>query len=297
MSTYFSFRWAKRSGAFFGTLLIAFMAAGLSEPARADIRLVIANDFLASNELNDDLYTGTFAVDYTLGRYLLTGGENIFTDTQSGIRFDESYLTIGRAIPSFAGWQPRVEVGLVHIGCGLLGERAQNAIHRLIGDDEVHLDYVDGSRLYPSFRLSASRPLPFLRRYALALHADVASAIGFKDHAFATVSASIPVHRDVRIDLDVGARYSHSSFDALAPRIRDWGPTWEAGLTLRERVSFSWNYNHFGTGSQHFNVVYRIRWGRAKKPSHDGIERALAQSVAAQAPDEHPFFVNHRQAR
>ncbi len=294
MSTYFSIRWS-RASALFGTLLLAFMAA--VAPARADIRLVIANDFLASNELNDDLYTGTFAVDYTLGRYLLTGGENIFTDAQNGLRFDETYLHLGRAIQSVGGWQPRVELGLVHVGRGLLGERAQNAIHRLIGDDEVHLEYVDGSRLYPTVRLSASRPLPLLRRYALTLHADVASAVGFKDHAFATVSASLPVHPAVRIDLDLGARYSHASFDALEPRIREWGPTWEAGLTLRERISFSWNYNHFGTGSQHFNVVYRIRWGRAKKPNQDGIERALAQSATAQEPIDHPFFVDHRRTR
>jgi hypothetical protein len=99
----------------------------------------------------------------------------------------------------------------------------------------------------------------------------------------------------VRIDLDLGARYSHTSFAPLAPRIREWGATWAAGVTLHERVSLAWNYNHFGTGSQHFNVVYQVRWGRSKKPKRDGIEQALARAAAARAPIDHSLFANRQQ--
>ena len=237
----------------------------------ADVRVVFANDFLASNRLSDDLYTGAFIIDYPIGRYVLTGGENLFTDSDNNLRFDETFVHLGRSLAPRGSWLPRVEAGLVHVGRGLLGERAQNAFHRAIGDDEVSLDYVEGSRLHASIRVVAERALPVLRPTNFRFEADVAAAIGFKEHAMARVRAEVPITRALRVDLSLGARYSHTSFDALRPRLATWGPTWEAGLTIRDRISLGWNYNNFGTKSQHFNISYVAKLGR-KSRGQDNVE-------------------------
>lgn len=260
-------------GVFSGLLLV-------SAAASADVRIIFANDFLASNKLDDDLYTGAFIIDYPLGRFVLTGGENLFTDSENGLRFDETFLKVGRDLRPRGAWSPRFEVGAIHVGRGLLGEDVQNAIHRLIGDDEVFLDYVEGSRVYPTIRLLAERPLPLLRDFDLRFEADVAAAVGFKEHAIARLRAQMPISGSLRVDLAVGARYSRTSFDALKPRLETLGPTWEAGLTFRDRVAFGWDYNSFGTKSQHFNIVYIGKLGR-KSRTRDPVRAVFERQAAA----------------
>lgn len=274
MSFFSRFAWvgaasvSRRRRILVGILLLLVISVA---PATGDVRIVFANDFLASNELNDDLYTGALVIDYPVGRFMLTGGENLFTDSENNLRFDETFVHLGRSLAPRGVWLPRVELGVVHVGRGLLGENAQNAIHRVVGDDEVSFDYVEGNRVHATIRLVLERTIPRARFADLRFEADIAAAVGFKEHAIARLRASLPVTRGLRVDLSLGARYSHTSFDALRPRLETWGPTWEAALTIRDRVSMGWNYNRFGTKSQHFNIAYIAALG-SKSRAHERIE-------------------------
>ena len=142
--------------------ILILLIAVPAPPANAEeVRIVLANDFLTANNA-DDLYTGALALGFDLGRYCLHFGENIFTDRENEIRFDETYLAVERGLPDLGGWHASVELGVIHVGKGLLGQGTQNSLHRLIGDDEVDFPYVENDRLHPTLGLCFHRPLPDL---------------------------------------------------------------------------------------------------------------------------------------
>ena len=246
----------------FWILLVTLMVV---QPLQAsDIRLVLANDFLASNRLDDDLYTGALVIDFDSGKNRIQFGENIFTDRENGLRFDETWISLERPLRHRGLWRSWVEVGVVHVGEGLLGESVHNALHRLIGDEEVHLEYVDVDKFHPTFRLRFERDLLFVQRVDLVAAADLYGAADFKQHVAVTVKARYPRYYNATFFGELGARYSASQLEVLDRRIADFAPTWEAGVLLYEQVSLSWNYNHFGTKAQHFNVVYHLPWGKKR---------------------------------
>ena len=237
----------------------AFLLWIQAAPAPADnISLVLANDFLASNELDDDLYTAAFLIDIDQGHYRWQVGENLFTDKDNGLRFDETFLTVERSVFREGPWRVWGQAGVLHVGEGFLGENAQNSVHGLIGGEDVELDYIDEDSYHATARVKVDRDLPDWRRVDFSATAEVYGAFGFKTHASTALQARRPINRIVTLHGALGGRYSTTELDALDARTQRFGVTWEAGAVLYDKVSLAWSQNHFGTGSQHFNVVYHV---------------------------------------
>lgn len=242
-------------------LVLFILLNASTAPAGAEnVRISFANDFLTSNPLADELYTGALQLDFDLGSYRLTFGENMFTDSENDVRFDETYLAIERDLPDFGPWRSTVQAGVVHVGRGLLGESAQNSLHRLIGDNEVDIAYVDSNRYHPTLRLRFHRPLRNWHRTSLSVHGEMYEAFDFKRHAQSGVTFHWPGRSFASFTAGLGARYTDTNFEALERRISSLAPTWEAGLRFRNSMSLSWTYNEFGTRSQHFTLGYDVAW-------------------------------------
>ena len=248
--------WLATSLALLAFALVAFLSA---PPARATgLRVVFANDFLTTNHFDDELYTGALAMELDKGPYRFAFGENMFTDSENDIRFDETYLSVERGLPALGEWQSSLEVGLIHVGKGLLGQSAQNAFHSVIGNEEVDLPYVESNRVHPTVRWRVHRLLPTLQRYALTLHGEVYSAVEFKQHVAGGLWMRFPEVGFATFTAGAGGRYTSASLAALKPRIERFAPTLEAGVRFRNNISLSWTYNEFGTKAEHFNIVYDI---------------------------------------
>ena len=234
--------------------------------ARAvEVELTTANDFLTTNELDDDLYTFAFEMALNLGRYYLTLSENAFTDKTNEVRFDETYLAVGRTLPYLGRWRSYGEVGLLHVGEGIFGEDAQNAVHSLLGNKEVELPYVESRDVHPTVALHLERDLRDVGPFSSVAEVDVFSAIGFKSHASAAVRTSWQLARPVRLEAHAGARYSNTDFDVLKPWIASVGAVWGVGFDLFDRLALTWNYNEYGTKMQHFRIGYRLKTAGMKK--------------------------------
>lgn len=257
--------------AFLGIFLLALPASAQQPWASSggDIRFVLANDFLASNEKDDDLYTAALELEFPWNGYQIAFGENIFTDRENDLRFDETYLTLSRSLPGFGPWYSSVGVGVVHVGEGLLGERAQNAVHRLTGDHELSIPYVDSDRFHPTLGVRFERRLWLWSSVSASAWAELYHAFDFQGHTASGMAVDWPVKDWVSVRAGLGARASWAEFEALEPRIEDFGPTWKFGFLLWDKISLDWDYNNYGTKSQHFNIAYHI----SSKEPEDGRGR------------------------
>ncbi len=241
------------------TLLVAAVLLGTwARVAGAiEIRLATENDFL--NPAKDDLYTFSVAIEADHGPYRFSLRENAFTDRNAGTRFDETYLTLGRALPTWKGWNAFVEAGVVHVGHGLFGQDAQNAVHRLIGDEEVELQYY-GSSLHASLGLEAERHFGISRTLDLGPRVELYSAPGFQSHAVLGAQARWQPTAAIAVHLLAGGRLSDTSFAPLDPHVADLGPVGRIGVVWK-RLSLSWTYNDYGDEREHLSVGYRIPLG------------------------------------
>ncbi len=243
------------------------LALALAAPARAgQVRLTLANDFLTNNRLSDDLYTSSIDLRYTIGRYDLAFVEHAFTDSQNGLRFDESYLTVGRTLAPVAGWHPHVQVGVLRVGNGLFGERAQNAVHDLLGNQKVHLPYIDGTRLYPTVEVQVQREFHLRRTLSVVPKVEAESSVGFKQGA--ALSAQV-VWRPISafwFGAELGGRYTDTDFAPLQPWIARTGLTWEVSAGLPLNLVFAWSHNRYGTETQHVSLGYRFQLGEGRGP-------------------------------
>lgn len=82
-------------------IAVAILVCALAAPnlvGAAEIRLILDNDFLTTNPIDDDLYTSGIRLGYSFGRYDLGFVENAFTDSLNDLRFDETYLRVGRLL-------------------------------------------------------------------------------------------------------------------------------------------------------------------------------------------------------
>lgn len=245
-----------------GGLWIALFSSG---PARAlELVLTTDNDYLTSNRTDDDLYTFSFDLEARFGDYAVVFRENAFTDRESGQRFDETYLLLGgRALERHRDhWSLRWQGGLAHVGRGILGEPAQNLIHRLIGNKEVDLDYIETSNLYPHLVFEAIRPMRRSSRLAMGPHLEVDSTPGFKSQVFAgwltTWNAARSFYGIRGIRATVGAKLASSSQDVLREHLRSVGPAADVELDMAGGMVMSWSYNRYGTAMQHVSFGYRI---------------------------------------
>jgi hypothetical protein len=260
-------------------VVTAVMAVG---PVRAEpigFRFATENDVLTSNPTDDDLYT--FAVAFELERapYRFTLRENAFTDRAAGVRFDETSLNVsralsaGRALGGVAPWSGRLEAGVVRVGRGLLGQGAQNAIHRLIGDDEVDLPY-HGSSLHPRLGLEAERILVTSRRLSVGARVEASTAPGLRSDVLAGAEGTWEPGRRLAVRVLGGVRYAHASLDPLKPHVERFAPAARVAVTLFDNIVLSWTYNDYGDGREHVSLGFRTAPGTPMAPGATGAQGA-----------------------
>ena len=232
------------------TLLLAAVPAGA-----AGFRFVTDNDFLAED--GDDLYSFGVGFELQRGPYTVALKENGFTDRAAGIRFDETFLTVTRPL-ALRGWQGWGELGLAHVGNGLLGESFQNEFHEVIGADTVRLRYVDDGRVLPTAGLGATRLRQVGRQVELGPYVELALTQGLKGHALVAAQASWDVRGPLAVRALVGVRQSEAWLDALEPRMDGTAAQAEVTLVYRDRIALAWSYNAFGTQQEHLAIGYRV---------------------------------------
>lgn len=239
---------------------LTLLASALASPAQAQgLRISTGND-LFSSDTQDDLYTFSVAIQAERGAYTFALRENAFTDRAAGVRFDETYLSVGRDIPLGPSWQVHAEAGLVHVGHGLFGQSAQNAVHRLLHQEEVELRY-QGSELLPRLALVAERPFAVASGLTVGPRFELDSVPGLRSFALAGAQVLWQPGGRVAVQLLAGGRYTETSLDPLEPHLADFAPVARLELALAERVYVAWAYNDYGDEREHLTVGYRLGWG------------------------------------
>ena len=236
------------------TLLIAMLA--VQSAAAYEVRFSTINDMMTFNEIDDDLYTFSLFFEFHRQGKRIRLFEHAFTDSRNGLRFDETYLSIGSNLPEFHGWQPELEIGALYVGEGLFGQDAQNAVHRAIGNKQLELPYRRPGHIHGTLRLAATRGYSLDPRYSIQTRVELFTAPEFKTYATGGVRVTAQPHPDLKVLLGVGLRVSDVAFDPLEPWIDGFGPTYEIGFRLWDHVEIAWDYNAFGTEMQHVNLSY-----------------------------------------
>lgn len=243
-------------------LWLAAAALAILGPASpiesAELEFKHINDLAASRDNPDERYTGTATLAGTFRGWTIDLTEYVFTDRDlNEIRFDETYLTVARDfIPGSEHWRLRWQAGLVHVGKGLIGQRGQNNLHRILGQDEVDLDYIDdGTHLFVAFR--AARPVVRREGFALTPYVELESA-GFKKHALAAITADWDVGRDFGLLAETGYRATRTHLAALAVFLDENAPTVAFGARYKRWLELRWTLNYFGVGDRHWHLYVRV---------------------------------------
>ncbi len=235
-------------------------------PARAfDLRFATENDFLTRSN-SDDLYTFSVALSADQGPYTFSLRENAFTDREVDLRFDETHLMVRRAVPGLWPWSLSAAAGVAHVGHGLFGQGAQNALHRLIGDEELDLRYV-GSRLYPSLAVDAERSFAAGPGLEVGPRLEAASVPGFRSHAVLGAQARWQASDGLALHALLGGQATDSSFAPLERHLASLAPIARLGLVVRDLVFVSWTYNDYGDEREHVTVGLRIAGGNREAGS------------------------------
>jgi hypothetical protein len=250
---------------------VLFLVLGAMAVARgesAEVRLNLANDFLTSNDLRDDLYTFGLEFGYSFGSYEVSFVENSFTDSVNKLRFDETSLAASRALSPLGGWEPVVSVGMLRIGEGLFGQDAQNTLHNLIGSDKVDLPYIENAHVFPTLGVTFSRVVRLRRDLLLIPRAQLSSSFGFKETSVVSVEAMWQASPAFWLGVELGGRYVETSFGPLRPWIAQTALAWKLSLGLPSNLVVSWDYNRYGTKFRHIGLGYR--WNPGSKRATGG---------------------------
>ncbi len=250
------------------TLILLMLAA----PAGAqELRLTSQNDIVAHSPTPDDLYT--FSEEFAVQRpgFRVSLRENAFTDRAAGIRFDETYLSLGRPLHVPGPWAVDAEVGIVHVGHGLFGQDAQNAVHRVLGCDPIHLRYVDGG-VHPRLALAARRPAAFGRTLTFGPRIDVDAVPGLRSWALVAAEAVWHPAAGFTVEALAGDRITRASYAPLVQHLAADAPAANRGFVLARHVSVSWSYNDFGDKREHVTAGYRLPVGRSARARRRGGE-------------------------
>jgi len=242
-------------------LTIALSLTMMVAPAGAQsIRLSTENDILTQSGPIDDLYTFSIAIDVDSHGFTGSLHENAFTDRAAGIRFDETYLSVRRPTGTWHAWDVAVETGVVHVGKGLFGQRMQNAVHRVVGSEEVDLPYVDSS-LYGRVAASAARSFDAEGRLTWGARVDVDVAPGLRSWALVAVEGRWQASQRVAIEAQGGGRFANVSYAALEPHIATSAPAGRVSVVFDDRIYVIWSYNDYGDEREHVSVGYRVPLG------------------------------------
>jgi hypothetical protein len=243
-------------------MVLAALTAGV-HAAEIDLRHI--NDQFAASPVEDDLYTATLGIAGTVNDWTLGLDEYVFTDRANGLRFDETYLTVARdLLRPDSKWRLRARIGAVHVGKGLYGERLQNFVHSILGEDEVDLAYVPGSQSYVFVRLNVSRRLHANERLIFLPLVEIESA-GFKEHARAALGVRFDLSERFNLHAEAGARFTDTSYAPLVLWIKDSEPTFGVGAGYKNFLDLTWTSNYFGTGDNHWHISMHLRFGAGTK--------------------------------
>ncbi len=247
--------WRLRTFAIVALLALIAPAAGAQE-----FRFSTENDLVTSSPTPDDLYTYSLGFEAFLRGNAITLDENAFTDRAAGIRFDETYLSVGRSVPVPGPWSLHAEAGAVHVGHGLFGERLQNAVHHWCGCDLIHLRYV-GSSVRPRIAFDLKRGSASGAAFTAGprLQADIVP--GLRSWALVAADATWHAGADIAIEALVGDRFTHASYAPLRPHLPASSIAWQVGVLFAERVFISWSYDDYGDRREHVTAGYRVPLG------------------------------------
>lgn len=229
-----------------------------ADPATAQtLRFRTENDLLAGSEARDDLYTFAVALEVERGKSTASLRENAFTDREAGIRFDETYLSVARNLAPWRGWDLGAEGGLVRTGRGLFGERAQNAVHRVVGSEVVELRYLP-SRLHVRVAAVAERRLAGSERSDWGPRLEVDLVPGLRSWLLLGGAAAWRPASGIELEARAGARFTRASYTPLAEHLETLVPAVELGVVIDRRFFVSWSYGDYGERREHLSAGYRM---------------------------------------
>jgi hypothetical protein len=242
-------------------LLAALVGTFVASSASAQ-RLVFSteNDLFTNESSKDDLYTFAVGIGFELGEYAVTLRENAFTDRAAGIRFDETYLSMGRALRLDGPWTAAVEAGIARRGHGLFGESVQNAVHRTIGGEEVHLDYLEeGYHFRLAFEAERTFAVSDSVDWGPRFQADLAP--GLRSWVVAAAGATWRPGGRLAVEALLGARATETTYDPLEPHLSPLATTARLGIVWNDRFFVAWSYNDLGDEREHLSAGYRVPLG------------------------------------
>jgi hypothetical protein len=244
-----------------GALFALLLTLAVPVAEAAELQLTVANDPVSGSSRPDDLYTAELGLAVDFERVRVTAGERMFTDRERGLRFDETFLTVGLDLPDFlpglAGWEAEADLGVLRAGRGLLGQDVQNEVHRWTGSDEVNLPYAPGNHHFLTAELSLARPLRQIGATHLRSEAGAFTAPGFRHWLRAGVVAERPLGDRAAVRFGLGARADQVDTDWLGDRISDVAPTAELAVAYRSLI-LRWSYNDYGTRTGHLTLAVRL---------------------------------------
>lgn len=249
-------------------LLVSFAFA---PPATAgEFRLSGDNDLLGNNPRSDDYYTFGLRAEWVTETWTVRLDENAFTDLRADRRFDETYLIVGRAAPRewLGRWSLWTELGVVHVGEGLLGQSAQNEVHDLIGDERVHATYLDLDDYHPHVGLELGRQYRLGDEWTLGPQVNLRSSFDFKSSTLVGARTHWRPGGGWEIDVLVGAKTARSELPLLDVQLEDTSEAALVEVNTPWNVYFEWSDNRYGTGRQHFALG--IRLGASPDGRRDG---------------------------
>lgn len=238
-------------------LVLTLLSGAFSGAEAAELHLTVANDPVSGSSRPDDLYTSELGVAVDFERVRVTAGERMFTDRERGLRFDETFLSVGIDLPDLAGWQAEADLGVLRAGHGLIGQDLQNEVHRWIGSDEVDLPYAPGNHHFPTAGLSLARPLGRIGVTDLRSEAGAFTAPGFRHWLRAGLVAERPLGDRAAVRFGLGARADQVDTAWLGDRVSDVAPTAELAVAYRSLV-LRWSYNDYGTRTGHLTLGVRL---------------------------------------
>lgn len=230
--------------------LVALGLLGLARPAAGQqeeegLRFTFSDDLISGSAHPDDLYTAELQLESRAGDLRFRLGERMFTRREAGKRFDETYVDASLGALDWRGWRIVPRLGVLRVGQGLGGERAQNEIHDWVGSEPVTLEYVDGRRWYPTFEAAAER-MWHAGGNQVSTRLEGYAAPEFRQWLRVGVALERPLGDAWRAKVGVGFQVNRAEFELLRGALRDSGPTAELGVAFRA-VELRWSYNDYGT--------------------------------------------------
>ena len=239
--------------------LFAFLTllAGVpAVPAEAqDVALIVENDPAYGNSRPDDLYTSSLTIHADLSRGSLRLGERMFTDRERALRFDESWITYTAPTVRVAAWQAEAGAGVVRIGRGFIGDRAQNVLHEWIGSDLLDLPYIEQSATFATAELRARRPLGSFAGADWSAHVEAFGSPDFRSWARGGVAADRHLGHGVILRAGAGARTDRAEERYFGNTIARTGATGEIAVVWRS-VALRWTFNEHGTNTPNVSIGY-----------------------------------------